>query len=47
MHTGGEIDGNIIKVYTKGGLATLNQVAPALQVMVLGQILTELFVPTF
>ena len=45
MFTGGAIDGNIIKAYMEGGLAASNQVAPAPQVMVLGQILTDLVVP--
>ena len=45
MHTGGAIDGNVIKAYMEGGLSASNQVAPAPQVMVSGQILTDLVVP--
>ena len=45
MYTGGVIGGNVIKAYMEGGLAALNQVAPAPHFMVSGQILTNLVVP--
>ena len=45
MHTGGAIDGAVIRAYMEGGLAASNQVAPAPQVMVSGQISTACVVP--
>jgi hypothetical protein len=45
MHTGGAINGAVIRAYMEGGLAASNQVAPAPQVMVSGKISTACVVP--
>ena len=45
MFTGGAIDGNVIKAYMQGAIAASIQVVPAPQVMVSGQMLTDLVVP--